>query len=268
MQDFRIQLNNQTKALDRDAKKADADPEPHDALDWTLTQFTTLEGEVGKFLKHYTENHPLSWFFERTIGIGPVLAAGLLAHIDIRKAPTAGHIWRFAGLDPTQTWEKKTKRPWNAELKKLCWKVGDSFVKFSNHPNGFYGRIYRERKAYEWQRNLAGGNAENAAKAMERKRFGASTDAHAWLSGQCDPEKARDLLELGQPVSAAACAGDGVAMLPPAQIDARARRYAVKIFLSHMQECWWEQEYGEKPPKPFAIAALGHAHYIQPPQVN
>src|SRR5581483_161544 len=25
-------------------------------------------------------------------------------HIDIEKAPTAGHIWRFAGLDPTLRW--------------------------------------------------------------------------------------------------------------------------------------------------------------------
>ena len=37
-------------------------------------------------------------------GIGPVIAAGLLANIDIKQAPTVGHIWRFAGLDPTNKW--------------------------------------------------------------------------------------------------------------------------------------------------------------------
>ena len=47
-------------------------------------------------------------------GIWPVLAAGLLAHIDIEQAPTVGHIWSFAGLDPTKKWQPKTTRPWNA----------------------------------------------------------------------------------------------------------------------------------------------------------
>lgn len=53
-------------------------------------------------------------------GIGPVISAGLLAHIDIHRAVTVGHIWRFAGLDPSVKWLKKTKRPWNAGLKVLC----------------------------------------------------------------------------------------------------------------------------------------------------
>jgi hypothetical protein len=44
----------------------------------------------------------------------------LLARIDIVKAPTAGHIWRYAGLDPTVRWNKGEKRPWNAGLKVLC----------------------------------------------------------------------------------------------------------------------------------------------------
>ena len=52
-----------------------------------------------------------------------------------------------AGLDPTVTWGKGERRPWNAELKVLCWKLGDSFVKVSNKEGALYGRIYRERKA-------------------------------------------------------------------------------------------------------------------------
>ena len=53
--------------------------------------------------------------------------------------------------------------------------------------------------------------------------------------------------------------------LPPAHIQQRAERYAVKIFLSHLHEFWYEQHYGEKPPKPFAIEILGHAHQIPRP---
>jgi hypothetical protein len=54
-------------------------------------------------------------------------------------------------------------------------------------------------------------------------------------------------------------------MLPPAQIDNRARRYAVKLFLAHLHHVWYETEFGEAPPKPYPIAIMGHAHYIMPP---
>lgn len=54
-------------------------------------------------------------------------------------------------------------------------------------------------------------------------------------------------------------------MLPPAHIHSRAKRYAVKIFLSHLFSVWYELENHEKPPKPYAIAILNHAHEIPIP---
>jgi hypothetical protein len=266
MQDQRIRTGNQTKGLDRDAKKQGTEAEPHEAIDWVLVQFSTLEQQVGKLLAVYTETHPMNWFFEQTHGIGPILAAGLLAHIDITRAPTVGHIWNYAGLNPSVKWEKKTKRPWNAELKKLCFKIGDSFVKQSSNPKDVYGKVYRQRKEYEWARNLAGGNTDAAVRSLEEKNFGKDTDARAWLEGRCSVETTRMMLAEGKPPTAATCAGEGIPMLPPAQIDMRARRYAVKLFLSHLHECWWREETGTEPPKPFAIAIQGHAHYIAPTQ--
>lgn len=269
MQDQRVRCNNQVKGLDRDADKSGNAPEPHSALDWTLTQFKTLELQIEKLLAIYVSTHPMAWFFEQTVGIGGILGAGLLAHIDIHKAPTAGHIWNFAGLNPDITWEKKTKRPWNADLKKIAWKIGDSFVKQSSHKRDFYGQIYRQRKIYEWDRNISGAMADQATQYLSAKKYGPDTDARAWYSGFCSPELARASLEAGKAPTAAVCkADDGIPMLPPAQIDMRARRYAVKLFLSHLQQRWWETEFHEAPPKPFAIAQRGHAHMIEPPQVN
>ena len=72
-----------------------------------------------------------------TIGVGPVICAGVIARIDIHRAPTVGHIWRFAGLDPTQKWEKGKKRPWNTDLKRICWLLGESFVKVINNDDAF-----------------------------------------------------------------------------------------------------------------------------------
>ncbi len=119
-----------------------------------------------------------------------------------------------------------------------CWKLGQSFVKVSNNDKDIYGHIYRERKEYEIQRNEAGENAEIAKQALEKKNYRKDTEAYK-------------------------CYSRGI--LPPAHIQARAERYAVKIFLSHLFDVWYRLERGQEPPKPFAIGILGHAHMITPP---
>jgi hypothetical protein len=227
-QDDRKRANNQTRALSESG-------EPNAVVSWLAVQSETLESQIKRALDTYTDEHPIGRWLKSNYGIGPVIAAGLLAHIDITRAVTAGHIWRYAGLDPTQKWEKGQKRPWNAQLKTLCWKVGQSFMKFSNAEECHYGRIYRERKQYELERNEAGGNAQTAAEAVTR--VSKSTDAYKAYS---------------------------IGKLPPAQIDARARRYAVKLFLSHLHEVWYRYEHGTNPPKPYVLEHGGHAHYIPP----
>src|SRR3990172_6227412 len=159
--------------------------EPNRLLEWFASQHRLLEANIKKALDIYTDNHYMGQWAKSIHGIGPIIAAGLLAHIDIEKAPTAGAIWRYAGLDPSKKWigsedakqiikdvllgnkvitgehvgaiaskaNMKTeslamlatnekgkitkdslasaiaKRPWNADLKVLCWIIGESFVK-------------------------------------------------------------------------------------------------------------------------------------------
>ena len=46
----------------------------------------------------------------------------------------------------------------------------------------------------------------------------------------------------------------------------RARRKAVKLFLSHLHEVWFYiHTGGQRAPRPYAIEHLGHAHYIEVP---
>jgi len=269
IQKARIRNVLQAKGLDRDAKKQGNEPEPHEAIDRFASDFSIQEENIKRVLGYYVETRDLNWFFANTLGIGPVLAAGLLAHIDIKQCPTVGHIWSFAGLNPTVVWDKGQKRPWNTGLKTICWKIGDSFVKLSGRQDSFYSQLYRQRKEQEWRKTLAGEYVEEAQRSMEKKKYGKATDQYAWYMGQCSPEKARAALEEGKSPTAAGCKDDaGIPMLSPAHIDARARRYAVKIFLSHLHECWYRQEFGENPPKPFAISIQGHAHYMPPPQLH
>jgi Transposase IS116/IS110/IS902 family len=270
MQDYRISTSNQGRSMAKDA-------EPHLTLDFFQRQMGTLERQVRAVLDTWTSTDPLGMWAKSITGIGPVIAAGLLAHIDIEKAPTVGHIWRYAGLDPTVTWEKGEKRPWNASLKVICWKAGESFVKVSNNKNDIYGHFYAQRKEMENERNDAvrivhsmanveaidakgrgtyvidgnavtcyqihgvwyyGGNAMAAHSVLARKKIGKDTDAIKSYS---------------------------VGKLPPAHIHSRAKRYAVKLFLAHYHETGYRLHYGTEPPAPYPIQHLGHVHRIPVP---
>jgi Transposase IS116/IS110/IS902 family len=230
LQDYRIQAANQVRA-------SEASGEPHALLRWLFSQMEAMEASIKTALDVYTDVEPsgMGKWAKAVVGIGPVLSAGLLAHIDIERAPTAGHIWSFAGLNPEQRWAKGEKRPWNARLKTLCWKIGESFVKVSGNPAAQYGKLYAQRKQRELEMNLQGAFAEQAAAILAAKKIGKDTDAYrAYSQG----------------------------MLPAAHVHARAKRWAVKLFLAHYWEEAYRRHYRTEPPAPYPIAFLGHAHVI------
>lgn len=263
MQEDRIRSNDQERKLGESG-------EPNLILGWLARQSEMLEQQIKGALDRYSQAHIVGDWMRGQKGIGPVIGAGLLAHIDIEKAVTVGHIWRYAGLDHTVEWKKGEKRPWNATLKTLCWKIGESFVKLCNDEDAYYGRIYIERKEYEWKNNLAGKLAPEAERALSRRKFGAETDARVWYEGRLTVEAAKQIMEadaakrMGMAKKLAGEPGSGVRMLPPAHIHARAKRYAVKLFLAHLHEVW-RTKLNLPVPMPFPIAHLGHAHKIEPP---
>ena len=248
LQKMRIEANNRALHDDRVAA-------------FFAGQLGTMERQVRSLLGAWVEMHPVGGWLLAQHGIGPVLAAGLVAWLDVwqerpvlgpdgaprldengevirERVPieTVGHWWRFAGLDPSQSWGKGERRPHNARLKTLCWKVGESFVKSSGSDRSFYGALYRERKELEVRRNETGGNAAAAKEKLERFPRHAQRDVYA--SGK----------------------------LPASQVHARARRWTVKLFLSHLHEVWYRSEFGCAPPDPYALKVLGHAHKITPPE--
>lgn len=230
MQEDRKRSYNQERSLQANA-------EPSTVISWLANQSADLEKQIQKALDIYTSSHPMGAWMRSVVGIGPVISAGFLAHIDITKAPTVGHIWQYAGIAGTgQTpWEKGKKRPFNAGLKVICWKAGQSFLKLSNNEKCFYGKLYRERKENEVTRNNAG---EFKVQADERvNKVGKTTEAYkSYVTGK----------------------------LPPAHIDARARRFAVKHFLSDLHAVWYFVRYGTIAPKPWVIEHGGHVHFRLP----
>jgi len=261
MQEYRKATANQVRALNESS-------EPHEVIDWFLVQAETLEKQIHRALDSWSSGDPIGSWAKGIIGIGPVISAGLLAHIDIEKAPTVGHIWRFAGLDPNTKWEKKQKRPWNADLKTLCWKIGQSFVKVSGNPKSFYGGLYVQRKEYEQKRNEAGVYSEQAIAKLKNFKINKATDAYAWYVGQLTGEAAteiRQAVPARRPALLRQLAGEdgsGTPMLPPAHIQQRSERWAMKLFLSHWHHEAYKNRYGVDPPLPYPIAHMGHVHYL------
>jgi hypothetical protein len=221
------------------ANKKRTEP-PSELAEWL--QFWAHAGEtvISNALKRWVESDDspaeAKWAYDQ-IGIGPVLASGLSAHIDVMKANSISGVWKFAGLAPG--FDKKIKGiklPYNARLKTLAWKVGESFVKVSGKENATYGQLYTEFKAEEIGRNEAGFYAQAAKRELAAKKFRSE-----------DSVTKKRLL---------------AGMLSDAHLHARAKRRAVKIFLAH----YWtvgRKARGLAVRKPYAIEVLGHDGLIE-----
>lgn len=274
-QEDRKRTANQSRALGKSE-------EPHATIDFFLSQFSTTEKEIAKALDTYSANDPLGQWARSIVGIGPVIAAGLLAHINIDRAQTAGAIWRFAGLDPTAEWKKGQKRPHNAKLKVLCWKIGDSFVKVSGNEDALYGKIYRQRKEYEVERNEAVIDVTRVVESLDPPnpfdddylvtidgdgvtayRIEQKDGTTRWFA-KGNAKWAALTLRTKNIQDAETLAVYRSGKLPAGRLDHRARRYAVKLFLAHYHEVGRKLK-GLDVPAPYPLAHLGHKDRIVPP---
>jgi len=298
LQDNRIALRNQERSIEG--------PEPDETketgnikiLDFLVKNMTIMEVGVKETLQIVAENSEVGRWLLSITGIGPILAAGLLAYFDVSKCQYASQFISYAGLnDNNRPWignigatkifdelvakynpsgkkkfeisdefvtefsnitqwkygylvehaynqEKKkwdkaaliaaaSKIPYNKELKKLCWKIGKSFAWQINNEKSVYGRLLVERRAIELQHNEAGDYASQAERALE-KNIGKETIAYKnYSKGQ----------------------------LPLAHINARAQRFAVKVFLVHLFECMYRVHHKDDPNGnlPPAYYALEHS---------
>lgn len=264
MQDQRIRAAGQVRSMNTG--------EPHATIDWFHTQSETLEKSLKGALGEYAKSRVVGLWSQSILGIGPVISAGLMAHIKLivwtcyapdkekkkrtkkedqctkdnacsklcqeERVNVASRIWRYAGLDPTMVWGKGEKRPWNAALKVLCWKIGQSFVMQKSRDNDVYGHLMALRKEREVAKNEKNEYSSQAERILSIKNIGKSTEAYKWYSQ---------------------------GKLPPAHIQQRAERWAVKLFLAHWLEVAYREAFNERPPNPYVMDILGHKDMIQVP---
>lgn len=231
-------------------------------MDAAMGRLKALERWTAKVLGAYARSTPWGRWALSINGVGAIGAAGLSIYVDPERFSSVGKVWRTFGLDPTMKWGKGQKRPFIPAAKRLAYLIGESIIKVGDR--GPYGPLYKRRKAYEWEKNLSGQLAqaamEMAPRATEYQKY--------WVSGQVDPEYARKVAEgkvpQQKPVLLKKGEG-GVPMLPPVVIHARARRWVVKLLISHFWEVRYWYTFNKRPPLPYAIAHKGHVDYIPPP---
>lgn len=145
---------------------------------------------------------------------------------------------KFKGFNKEDLVKATKLIPYNKNLKKTMFLIGESFVKVQNKENSLYGRLYKERLQYEINRNEAGGNAGYAKKTLSKKSYGKQTEAYkAYIQGK----------------------------LPKKQLQMRAKRHTVKILLNHLFEFQHLEKFRTPAPIPYAFTIDGmHKDYIEP----
>lgn len=299
-QTHRIAIQGHVRAVQQGYDEVPDGEQP--AIAWLLADVKNRENQIAKMIAAYVKSVPICLWATKIKGIGPMFAANLWSYIDMSKCKHANqwlsycgqndnnvpwlgiakadalvkHAFEVAGLkssdkltdqvyievskgsgrtisalvksfdnyrkinksdsDRVALTNYLAKPPYNIDLKKICYLIGESFVKVSNR-GSLYGQLYRERKILETEKNERGEYADQAAKILRDKNFSKDTAT-------------KKLLLEGK--------------LSPAHINSRAKRYAVKVFLTHFFEACYVYTYNEKPPVIYPIAHMDHVDYIEP----
>lgn len=294
IQHWRIANTNQISAADKQK-----DDQPYALVSFLAYSMMNLEEAMAKALGAFADGSRIGQWAQSITGIGPVLSAGLLAHIDMDVAKTPGHITSFAGLNPGRIWTSRKKAPSvvksilgekkvydDADIQKISSHLGlkfDTVKKFaSTDKHGKKKKVTQDSleksisrrpfnvalKTLCWKigQSFIMNNAKETDVYghlyLQRKEIETQKNEKLEFRDQAE-KKLRDF-NIGKKTEAYKWYSKG--MLPPLHISMRAQRWVVKLFLSHWWEVAYECHYGKKPPiGPYAIDQLHHAHRIPVP---
>jgi hypothetical protein len=189
------------------------------------------ERKLQGMMEQELEEIPV-WQWLRTIkGMGPAMAAGLVAWIDdISKAPHVSSLWRYAGLHVEDGRAPRRKRgekaDWNPRLRTHMWKITKQ-VLMARDP--FYYGWYKEFKEREVEKCK-----KNGIRIVPASKL---------------PTKGGKKYEPPGVIS-------------QGHVENRARRKVAKLLLAHLWHVWREME--GLPTEPAYPAKLGH-RIIPPP---
>jgi len=252
MQKYRVAIGNAITAYSKDGRPVP----PYLARAYDV--FLTNEDIVLKAIIGEVEHLPEYGWLISLKGVGERLAAQVVALFPWQAFNSPGQLWSYSGLNPNN------QQRFSRKHKALAYRL----VMSQLMSKGDYYPLYLARKDYEWRRNLAG-ELEDQAKP----KYSDGTTSALWVGGRINPEWARAILADGlsfpQTINEKTeykgikALGQGPKMLPPAHIDARAKRWLAKLMLDHYWQVAKWYHTGERH-VPYAIAHMNHMDRIEP----
>jgi len=294
IQKLRIAVGNRIEA-------ASLEGEPASVLNWNLGNLLILEGDITAAIKVFSNSYASGVWLQGICGIGPILAAGILATFDIRTAPTVGHWWRYAGLDPTLRWlssddaKKLAKAVVGPQSVEVTW---DHIVEAARQVKRRPDSIVKAHWMLKSKANTRKTNkpkevvdkppltkVDDLAKALAVRPFNASAKKLCFLISDqfvrqrnrtngrfygsiYEERKAYDQ-ERNNKGLLADQARKGSSRCTDRHIELRARRYVVKMFMSHFHAKFYEEYYGKDAPLPYPFTdhcGGDHRHFVGRPQ--
>lgn len=146
VQKNRIAFGNRVKAIE--AGRDTASPETLAVLKRYEQSFLDLEEGIEGDIAEMTSDIEMVIRMRQIKGVGPTLAAQLVAMIDITRADSPSALWRYAGYGVIDGKAEKPKKGekihFNKHLKTACYNLGESFLRAGSP----YRRVYDDARAY------------------------------------------------------------------------------------------------------------------------
>lgn len=177
IQKARIQFGNRLAAIDNSADPSSR--KQRAIVDRWHGVFEQIEEELDRDIADLVRDYPIFDRVTAVKGIGPMLAAKLIAMIDIERADTPSALWRFAGYGVVDGQRERPvkgeKLHYNTRLKTTCYLIGTSFLKAKSPYRDVYDKAKEDydRTRPEWTK----AHKHQAAMRVMIKRF----LVHLWL---------------------------------------------------------------------------------------
>jgi len=271
LQKERIQTGNRISALVRDDIVPESDAEY--LHDFMADKLMSAEEEIRSEMARWVRERPIwNYFLEDVKGVGPVIAAGIIASIgsesekygkSIERFDTISSLWAYAGLHTYEVDAKSGKRWFTSEYaaREFIKPFAQQYVDRSDKKTDVEAEITRLLKGYCWGDDITVERVAAKRKAGQIANWNSFLKTLCWKIGESFVRcggRYRDIFDDAKHADTIKHPD-----YSKGHIHARAKRKATKIFLSHLWEKWREME-GLPVREPYVIEKLGHTSKIQP----
>jgi len=248
LQKSRVAFGNRTAAIERGSDNAE--PETHALLARWEERFQQLEDAANEDISFVIGDNPLVESMIQVKGVGQILAAKIIALVDIQKADTVSSLWSYAGYGLSEYWmdgDGSVKAPksgwqWKKTSEDKKEKV---FVEADQEP-GWKLVVVRDRAVEGW-----------VLPYNRRLKTSLYVLAGSFLKSNSPYRAIYD--------DAKAYYQEARPDWTKAHRHNAALRKMMKVWLSHLWEVWRKME-GLPTREIYVQEKLGHTHVLRPEQ--